>query len=254
MAGRRKGLGLLFALALVWLGCKDINVTYKNKTPRTQTKICVVIKIKNAPTFPPVSEWYNNSRPTVTPLAPGVPDANGFYFYKLCWNVNVPPGGSVHVGGTFASSQTVEQVNSGWEGPVGVAPFGGASMRPRQDATLGLVLDVYNSADSPGGFTVQQLQWAPYTEHVALNNLDWTDPVLALLPWSNVTSTPFHLVPGDTVTFDIPDDALAGKPYALVRWVTDDDEGSASEEAVIEIPVQSLTQVDGDVAPQPIHP
>jgi len=240
MASRRRGLGVVLALVMVCVvGCKDINITYKNTTGTTQTKLCVVIKIKNAPTFPPVSEWYKNNRPTVTPLAPGVPDQNGYYFYKLCWTVSVPPGGSVHVGGSFASSQTVEQVNSGWEGPIG--PFGGASMRPRQDSQLGLVLDVYNSADAPGGFTLQKLQWATYTEHVALNNLDWSDPVLDLLSWSDVTdSLPIHLAPGDSVTFDIPDDALAGEPYALVRWVTADDEGTANEQAVIEIPVDSL--------------
>ncbi len=244
----------LLLAALFLFGCKDINVTYENTTPWTVRQICVKVKIMNAPSFPAVSEWYQGKKPAS--ITQDVNGGTGWSFYTLCWDVNIPPGGSVHVGGSFEEDQKIEQTNKGWEGPVGPGAVSGSlSVNPRYTQQNGLVLDALAAAESPTGFTVKKLQWVAYTEPVALGNLDWTDPVLSLFPWRNVAgATPFDLEPGQVRTFDIPDGALAGKTHVLMRWIAVDPEGALSDQAVVQMEVVDLPKAPDAIPAEPTVP
>lgn len=236
---------LVAATLLLSAGCRDINETFTNNSGRTMTELRVWVKIEGAgTTFPAVSSWYNNHVPTVTPQGGG--------FFLLTWKVRVPPGGSIHVGLTFVDDQKVTLIHHGFWEPVGAVQWSaGMTASPRYDLSQGLVLDVTNASDI-GPVTVQQFQWTAHTEHVALNNLDWNDPVLDLLPWEDVTpDLPFDLYPGEVRTFDIPDDLLAGFSHVLARWEAIDPDGILLQQPVVEMPVADLPgpDADGDVLP-----
>lgn len=243
----RRSLAALCLLAALGLaGCKDLNETFTNNSGRTMTELRVWVKVKSGPQFPAVSGWYNNHRPQVTPQS-SAPDSEGYYHYLLTWRVNVPPGGSIHVGLTFAQDQSIRLVHHGFWNPVAnMAPVGGMSLQPRMDSQLGLVVDASNQS-AAGSVTVSALQWTANAGYIPLENLDWTDPVLSLLAWMDATpDLPFTLAPGDVLTFDVPDGALAGKTHVLVRWDAIDEEGLLHQQPVFEMPVASLLAADPD--------
>lgn len=240
----RAALLAVAVLALAAAGCKDFNQTFKNNTNRQMTRLVVTVKIQGAAGFPAVAQYFGNRGPDRKDRVGG-PDANGFYTWQLTYICFPPvqPGGSVHVGMTFAQDQTIELVGydfTFWN-DAEQRRVGGFSLAPRLDPTQGLVVDGTNDAAAPGAITVSQLQWATYGEHVALDNLDWTDPVLGLLTWHDFTpDLPLTLAPGDRVTFDVPDGPLAGQTHVLVRWVATDERGQVTQEPVLEMEVGSL--------------
>ncbi|HEX6901133.1 MAG TPA: hypothetical protein VF789_15520 [Thermoanaerobaculia bacterium] len=253
---RQKWLWVLVAAVLCMGGCKDFNETFKNNTNRQMTRLIVTVKIKGATRFPRTTGWYNNHPPGRVD-GPTGPDAEGYYTYQLTWIFFPPiqPGDSVHVGGTFKDDQDMKLVSYKFTffNQEEADRVSGLSMKPRLDPQQGLVVDAFNASDQ-GAITVQRLDWTAHDQYIPLENLDWTDPTLNLLPWEPVTgSLPFDLAPGDVLTFDVPDSALAGKTHALVRWIVIDDQGLVSQEPVFEIPVSALPG-SGGVIVGPIDP
>lgn len=228
---------LLILAALALSGCEDLNKTFTNRSGRTMTELRVTLEIKGTNgNFPTVTKWYKNRVPTITHISGD--------FYKLTWPVRVGPGQSYHVGAEFAESQDITYSHGGFWEPVGFArQFAGATMRHRLDADMGLVVDLSNETDLGDPVIVEALQWAVHTEHVALNNLDWTDPVLALLDWQDVTpDVPFELFPGEVRTFDVPDEALDLGTHGLVRWIATDPDGELEQLPVYELSFEGLVE------------
>jgi len=245
--------GILFIAVffgiLLSTGCKDFNKTFENNTNHWMNQLKINIKVEGAgTTFPAISEWYNNHHPiNIVPLGGG--------YFQITWHVNVPPGGSVHVGGSFVDDQDVEYINGGLL-DAGSYHYrvSGLSMRHRMDYNMGLVVDAYNVSDLEEPLRVYNLQWAVSDEHIPLANLDWSDPLMETLDWEPVTADiPFDLYPGEEITFDVPDDALAGHSFALVRWITGNIDGEIQHLPVYEIPISELsedaTEVPDDAVP-----
>jgi hypothetical protein len=106
-------------------------------------------------------------------------------------------------------------------------------------ADLGLVLEVSIDPASPTAVQVTDLEWAASKSATPLDNLIFGDPLLESLPWADVPGTlPFTLSPGSAPRiFDIPDDALAGMRWGLVRYIAADTQYGFAQEAVYQNPL-----------------
>src|SRR3989442_6326048 len=85
--------------------CMDFNKTVRNGSNQTFTTLIQEIEIPgDVPSFPGISEWYGGNAPSVIENL-GRNVHTGGTRYRLTWRVNVPPGGSVHIGWEFINSE-----------------------------------------------------------------------------------------------------------------------------------------------------
>jgi hypothetical protein len=91
------------------------------------------------------------------------------------------------------------------------------------DPSMGLILELFSTADPAlGPVVIDVLQWALLPEDtVPPDNLEWGDPILESINWSNLSITYPVLVYSGTppIVFDLPDDQLIQSRSALLRYV-----------------------------------
>ncbi|PKL51026.1 MAG: hypothetical protein CVV39_00335 [Planctomycetes bacterium HGW-Planctomycetes-1] len=116
------------------------------------------------------------------------------------------------------------------------------NLKTRQDSTLGRVLDVTN----PSGIAVRvtSLEVAVSNINISLGGLNYYDTTISGLPWYSVISTPTDFTPGETKTFDVPDDSpFIGFCYARALYCDTAESGPEGDVvyafAVLKIPTLS---------------
>jgi hypothetical protein len=101
------------------------------------------------------------------------------------------------------------------------------------------------SPEATDPITLDGLQWAGSTKALDDSKLVWGSTELEELSWTNVVPTKGQaLAPGGTLTFDVPDSALAMYPVWLVRASSSGP--TASERAIVQmVPNVAVTPVRG---------
>jgi hypothetical protein len=235
---------------LIFAGCWDYNKTFRNNQGQSLTGLKIIVSLDQpSTTFPGVGKWYHGNSPdSITNLGDGK-------LWELKWNDVIPPGGSIHVGWEFETSTGFKESFAGFThieqaaiqkqagvrtatAAPGTYEFASVALDTYTTADHGLVLEVSIDPAAPTGVTVTNLEWVAIKSAVPLDNLIFGDPLFESLSWAKVPGTPFTLNPGSPPRiFDIPDDALVGMSYGLVRYVAADTKYGFGQEAVYQNPL-----------------
>lgn len=231
----RPALVGLAALAFL-AGCWDYNETFENTSENNALIGLTLIVVFNPPAaeFPEIAKWYQGNQPTI------VNEGDGRF--RLIFQVNVPPGGSVHLGWEFRSRNVPFEVLPGFGIRLergAMVEFSTVTLATAIDPGLGLVLKASIDPSAPEPATVTRLEWTASESALGLEDLAFGDPELEALPWASVTSDlPLVLSPGDPPrVFDAPDGALAGFGYGLSRMKIAPGAAEIGQETVLQSPL-----------------